>query len=49
MKKPKQKKKKPVRNDNQKPTIEQVQKGEERGEDFGGLPVRDLKKNMGCG
>ena len=48
------KKKKVVKKDDQAPKTapkpeESVIKEEEKPFDFGGLPQRDLKKNLGCG
>lgn len=48
------KKKKPEKKDDQAPKAapkpeEPIVKDEEKPFDFGGLPQRDLKKNLGCG
>lgn len=47
------KKKKPAKKNDHAPKPskqeEPVVKEEERAFDFGGLPQRDLKKNLGCG
>lgn len=49
MKKPaKSRKKQPVK-DQQTPKPETIEEKEEKPFDFGGIPARDLKKNLGCG
>ena len=47
MKKPSKKKEELKAAIKKKPSID-TQKGEEKSFDFGGMPNRDLKKNLGC-
>ena len=49
MKKPQKKKKKPEEKDSQPAKTVNLQTDDERSNDYGGLPPRDLKKNLGCG
>jgi hypothetical protein len=38
-----------TKNENPKPPLDKVEEKEVTPFDFGGLPQRDLKKNLGCG
>lgn len=49
MKKPAKSRKKQPAKDQQTLKPETIEEKEEKPFDFGGIPARDLKKNLGCG
>lgn len=49
MKKPAKSRKKQPAKDQQTPKPGTIEEKEEKPFDFGGIPARDLKKNLGCG